>query len=64
MGDKKISRRGGIKEDTPVNWCLVFRQNFVAYGCKFWLKKRKRNNIIDILKAGGTRILLFLQYLK
>ena len=26
------------------------------------LKQKKRNNFIDILKAGGTRILLFLLF--
>jgi hypothetical protein len=29
---------------------------------KIYAKKRKRNNVIDILKAGGTRISLFLSY--
>lgn len=42
----------------------VFEQNFIAYGLKFYAKKQKRNKAIDVLKAGGTRITLFLQLLK
>jgi len=42
----------------------VFKQVFIAYSLKTYVKKQKRNNFIDILKAGGTRILLFLQFLK
>ena len=43
---------------------VVSLGKFCPFSPKFNLKKRKRNNLIDILKAGGTRIWLFLHFLK
>ena len=51
-----------VKGFIPINRDFISAQNFGAKRLEILCGDKKRNNVIDILKAGGTRISLFLLF--